>query len=187
MAIADVVLASYMIDGSNNILMPDHGWTNAIINAAAHVAGPRQGDVGDQYDTQAPQWAQRIQACSWFSSGALDAADTVQQRATLYAATGAWAIDDESFSVASFAALRGIPFAILRSVSDDYSDTLPLAARGAVLNPDGSANIQYLIQQIKQEPIGQTLDLVAIAAYFNESLASLQAAAVALCDVIVGL
>jgi hypothetical protein len=173
--IADVDIGGLLIDGSGGAWIPDPVWSRAILNAIGATTITGAGE-----NLEMPVWAQRARICTWYSSGIMDQGDTAAQRAALFAQTGAWAIDDESYSVASLAARRGIRFAIVRACSDDFRETLPLAARGAIMNADGSANIQYLLHAIAAEPACQTLDLAKIAADFDASLASLQAAAPAL-------
>jgi adenosylhomocysteine nucleosidase len=175
--IADADVAGLLVDGSGRRWTPDPVWSKAILNAISTITVRAAGD-----NLETPIWAQRAVLCPWYSSGILDQADTALQRAALFAQTGAQAIDDESFYVAEFAARHDLRFAIMRSVSDDASETLPLAARGAIMNADGSANIEYLLQEIVKEPAYQTLDLAKIMTDFNASLASLQAAAPALLE-----
>lgn len=58
-------------------------------------------------------------------------------KATLHLATGADAVDMESGIAAEVAALRDLPFAALRIISDDAFDTLPHAARVAMKDGGG--------------------------------------------------
>lgn len=53
-------------------------------------------------------------------------ATTAAEKAQIYEATGAAAIDLESATWARVAAARGIPFIIVRAVSDTVSETLPI-------------------------------------------------------------
>ena len=62
-----------------------------------------------------------------------------------------------SNSVACLAQARGIPFAVLRAVSDDADTSLPMAARHAT-NPDGRAHIQSVLEALRAEP-SQFFDL----------------------------
>lgn len=183
LGIGAVVAATTLTDGAGNVAAADARWTKAIVAAARDAVTPSMRDVGEQYDLAPATWNAGFQACAWYSSGILDQADTAVQRAQLLVKTGAWAIDDESFYVAKLAAARGIPFAIVRSVSDDAGETLPLAARGAIMNADGSANINYLLRSLAADP-SQTFDLFKIAVEFNTSLCTLQAAAAALAPIL---
>ena len=178
--IADICLAGMLVDGAGESWLANSVWRRAILDVIRRTLGPRNGDIGDQYDTETPVWATRAITCTWYSSGVFDQGDTALQRATLLARTGAWAIDDQSRSVAEFAAARGLPFAILGSVSDDASETLPLAMRGKIMTAHGSPNIEYFVQEVLTEPAVQTLQIPKIIADFNSSLATLGAAAPAL-------
>jgi len=178
--IADVDVAGLLLDGAGHSVLPDPDWAKAILNALSATTIRSAGE-----NIVTPVWAERARLCTWYSSGIMDQGDTARQRAALFSQTGAWAIDDESLAVAKFAAQRGLRFAIMRAVSDDFSETLPLAARGTIMNADGSANIAYLLREIASEPLFATLDLAKIAADFNASLASLQAAAPALLQALI--
>lgn len=178
--IADVCLAGLLVDGAGESWLTNSVWRRAILDAMRLTPGPRNGDIGDQYDMETPPRLTRAITCTWYSSGVFDQADTALQRAALLERTGALAVDDQSRSVAEFAAARGLPFTILGSVSDDASETLPLAMRGKIMNADGSANLEYFRQRIAKESISQTLEIPKIIADFNSSLATLGAAAPAL-------
>jgi len=119
-----------------------------------------------------------VYAAPYYSSGLLDESDTVTQRAALYAKYGAWAMDDETRYAVALAQQRKIGFGVLRAVSDDWTETLPLAATGAILNKDGTANISYLIASLAKQP-EQIPQLFKIARDFVTSLQALKAAATA--------
>jgi len=164
-AVADVVLASSVSDGAGHSWNCDAAWNAAVIDIARRSTSLETG-----------AWARPgVRAVPWFSSGVVDLADTRLQRADLFGVTGAWAIDDESYFAAVFCAERGIKFNVARSVSDDASETLPLAARGAIMRPDGSADIQYLFQSLATEGWAQDLDLISeVLPDYEASLATLQ-------------
>ena len=128
-----------------------------------------------------PDWLHRLflktkyYECHWYSSGEFNTADTPAQRKAIFDKTGAWVIDDETYMVAQFAKSRGIPFAAMRSCSDGYNDTVPLAARNA-LNPDGSSNLESVLASLAQDP-GQVFNLIKIGEYYNTSLSELRTAA----------
>ena len=105
-------------------------------------------------------------------------ADTVEERAALFAKTGAWAIDDETRAVAEAARKRNVPYCAIRAVSDDASMTLPLAARQA-LGPDGNLNLGAFLAALASNPL-QVVDLVKIAGDFGKALDSLRRAATVL-------
>ena len=182
-AVADIAIASSLTDGPN-VWTPDQKWRRAIQDSATMLTMPRTGDMGSQYDTEPVSW--NFLTCPWYSSDQMDLADTATQRADLLTKTGAWSIDDESIYVAKLAADRNIPFAIVRSCSDDASETLPLAARGTIMNSAGGANLSYLFQTLKTEPWAQTLALGKVELDFNASLTSLAAAGTALMPALLG-
>jgi hypothetical protein len=124
-------------------------------------------------DPRDPPWSRGLAVVPWFSSGTLNLADTVEQRADLYKRTGAVAIDDESYSAAVFCASHKLKFNVVRAISDDYRDTLPPAARGAIMSADGGTNFAYLLSSLKSESIGDDFDLAGVAAKFDDSLAAL--------------
>lgn len=113
-----------------------------------------------------------VQSVPYYSTGQFNLADTPPQRAALFQQTGAHAIDDESGPVAEFAKRRGIPFAILRVVSDAWDDTVPLAARNA-LNPDGTSNVNSILAYLEAHPAqdGEQLkDLAKTVLEYNHAL-----------------
>jgi adenosylhomocysteine nucleosidase len=178
--VADIVVASSLVDANNRVYTPDMNWSERLFSALQNYTAPNQSgeQSGTQHDLNVPAWVSRVSMVPWYSSGIMDQADTMQQRTTLHDQTAAWVIDDESFFVAQLARARKIPWAIVRSISDDASDTLPLAMRGQIMNANGSPNIAYFFQEIAQEPLSQTLDIPALVLDFNESLATLAQAAV---------
>jgi nucleoside phosphorylase len=139
------------------------------------------GPQGETYQAD-PAWRCRLFAKTkayerhWYSSGLFNTANTPAERTSLYKSTGAWVIDDESLFVAQFAKARGIPFQILRSVSDAASDTVPPAARNA-LNQNGSSDIEEVLKSILTDP-AQIPDLIRIGNEYYQSLAELRTAAI---------
>jgi len=108
-----------------------------------------------------------------YSTGEIGA-DTPEERHRLFSSSKAWTIDDESFAVAHVAATLGLPFAIVRSVSDDYLEAVPAATKNAT-NPDGSANIDSVLRSLQQDP-HQMLDLVKVSINFEQALGTLRGA-----------
>ncbi|MGZ3696215.1 MAG: phosphorylase family protein, partial [Bdellovibrionota bacterium] len=72
-------------------------------------------------------------------------------KADLFAQTKAVGVDMESQEAAAFAAEHGLPFAVLRTISDPANFDLPAAIREAI-NPDGSINYQAVISAIFRDP-----------------------------------
>ncbi len=149
------------------------GIANSLVDASLTSYQVDQELVAQLLDRARAQRTNVI-PCPWYSSGLLDTADTRLQRRELHNKTGAWAIDDESLFVASYAKEHNLSFAILRSVSDDVSETLPLAARFGIIKPDGTIDVDYLLRAIAKEPLCQTLDLFKLAADFTYSLQTLE-------------
>ena len=76
---------------------------------------------------------------------------SVAEKRALHAATGAAAVDMESHIVAEAAARHGLPFAVVRAVSDTADHTLPPAAL-AGLKPDGSPDIGAVLRALARNP-----------------------------------
>ena len=73
-------------------------------------------------------------------------------KAALYAKTGALAVDMESAVAARFAAARKLPFAVLRVISDDARHVLPPAALVA-MKPDGGIAIGRVLASLLRHPL----------------------------------
>jgi hypothetical protein len=103
-------------------------------------------------------WRQRLFAATKYfesdvwSSGQFNTANTIAERATLFAQTGCDVIDDETFAVAELAARRKIAWIGLRTVSDGAEDNLPPAVLGA-LNANGTDNIEAVITSVISDPL----------------------------------
>ena len=165
LVVPNVALATAVIDHAGVGVPTDPAWNSRAI-AALTAAGI------------VPH------AVPYYSSGLFDEADTTDQRAALFKKYGAHAIDDESRFVVAEAARRGVPFNVVRPLSDDYRDTLPLMARGKIMNPDGSANISYLLTALGQDQ-GDGAELVFTVAYnYGLSISALEAVAKALAKLI---
>ena len=163
--VGDCVVASRLIDHADQIDIADPVWTSRVRTAAINHG------IG-------------VKAVSYYSSGVLDEADSVPQRAQLFQKYGTQAIDDESRYVAALASQRHIPFGVLRSVSDDASETLPLSATGPIMNRDGSANISYLLWSLGQNQGADSTSLFRVALDFKKSLDALEAVAAAVREVL---
>lgn len=74
-----------------------------------------------------------------------------QAKAALQNSSRAAVVDMESHVAAAFARARGLPFGILRVVSDGPRDTLP-AVVGAAMNPDGSISLGRIIAGLARNP-----------------------------------
>ncbi|HVM98685.1 MAG TPA: hypothetical protein VMT68_00610 [Caulobacteraceae bacterium] len=76
---------------------------------------------------------------------------TVEEKAELRARTGADAVDLESYAVARLAGFFGVPFAVVRAVSDDAARALPHAAQVG-LGADGRPAIGPVMASLRANP-----------------------------------
>jgi len=76
---------------------------------------------------------------------------TAADKAMLYAATSARAVDMESHVAARVAARHGLPFAAIRAISDSAYETLPAAALVG-MNPDGSMALGRVLWSLARAP-----------------------------------
>lgn len=76
---------------------------------------------------------------------------TQDSKATLHRQTGAMAADMESHIVARVASQRGLPFAVLRAVSDEAHHALPPAAAFG-LNTEGRIDYSAVMLSLLDEP-----------------------------------
>jgi adenosylhomocysteine nucleosidase len=83
-----------------------------------------------------------------------------EDKARLFAATGALAIDLESGAVARVAARHGLPFAVLRAICDPAGRSLPPAALAA-LDAAGAIGIWRVLASVARHP-GQVPPLIAL-------------------------
>jgi hypothetical protein len=165
LVVPDIALATAVIDHAGTGMPTDPDW-----NKAATFYAARAGLT--------------LHPVPYYSSGLFDEADTVGQRAAMFKKYGTHAIDDESRYVVAEAVRRKIPFNVVRPLSDDYRDTLPLMARGKIMNPDGSANIPYLFSALGQDQGNGAESVFTVAANYHKSLEALEALAKALASLI---
>ncbi|MBI1393396.1 MAG: hypothetical protein GC152_11705 [Alphaproteobacteria bacterium] len=76
---------------------------------------------------------------------------SADEKARLFAETGALAVDMESHAVAEIAAARGLSFFAIRSVADPSDRALPAAAMDAVA-PDGSTRVIRTLMKAASSP-----------------------------------
>ena len=114
----------------------------------------------------APRWAQELGRTAvayrqarlvGVDAPVLDAA----AKSRLHAESGAAAVDMESHVAAEYAAARGLPFGVLRVVSDSASHTLPPVA-GRAMRPDGSVDVLAVMAGLARDP-AQLAPLLATA------------------------
>src|SRR3954471_1399529 len=97
--------------------------------------------------------------------------DSAAAKAALYERSGALAVDMESQVAARFAAARGLPFAVLRVISDDANHILPPAALVA-MKPDGGIALGRVLKSLLRHPL-QVPALVRTARASNKAFAEL--------------
>ncbi len=97
--------------------------------------------------------------------------DSAEAKAALYERSGALAVDMESQVAARFAAARGLPFAVLRVISDDARHILPPAALVA-MKPDGGIALGRVLKSLLRHPL-QVPALVRTARASNKAFAEL--------------
>ena len=73
------------------------------------------------------------------------------EKAALFAQTGAIAVDMESHIAARVAARHGLPFAILRTISDTADHALPPAALVG-MKPDGGMALGAVLASLARDP-----------------------------------
>jgi hopanoid-associated phosphorylase len=124
---------------------------------------------GGPHSASAPireAWIRRLGAANIaHREGALAGVDAplmgAADKTALRALTGAGAVDMESHIAAAFAARHGLPFAVLRVISDAAGHSLPHAA-GAAMRPDGSVDVLGVLKSLAGDP-SQIPALVATA------------------------
>lgn len=104
------------------------------------------------------------------------AATDVAAKHRLHAATGAHAIDLESGSVARVALAHGLPFVVVRAISDGADRTLPPAALLAV-DEHGRIDLMRVLRSVLRQPkqLPALLGLAVDAAAARRSLVGLTA------------
>lgn len=73
------------------------------------------------------------------------------EKQALHASTGAAIVDMESADVARAASAHGLPFAVIRAVSDSADQTLPKAVLSG-MRPDGGMNLAGVLASLARDP-----------------------------------
>ena len=105
-------------------------------------------------------------------AGSDEAVLTVAAKDALREATGATAVDMESHVAAEYAGARGLPFAVLRAVSDAVDRALPPLAAKA-LGPDGCVDLRAVLGELRREP-RQLLQMAGTARDARAAIVSLR-------------
>ena len=111
-------------------------------------------------------------------AGSNEIVGSARAKADLREATGAIAADMESHAVAAAALRAGVPFAILRAVSDGPSTNLPLSAQVG-FRPDGSTDVVAVLRGLAARP-GELSALIRTARDASKGFAALRRAAAVL-------
>ena len=125
-----------------------------------------------------PRWRGRLSATVTALSGRLvtsaKSVGSVEDKAQLFRATGAVAVDMESAAVAEVADQHGLPFVAVRVVVDSAADVLPRAVTAAADN-EGHLQIWRLIGALALAP-NELAPLLRLARRYraaNRSLAAI--------------
>jgi hopanoid-associated phosphorylase len=119
------------------------------------VIGEAVTDADALYDADLA-WADRLAAAlpdatvGRFAMAERPVGD-VAEKASLRRATGAAAVDLESFRMAKLARWFGVPFAVVRAVSDAADRALPHAAQVG-LGPDGRPAVGRVLASLREAP-----------------------------------
>jgi hopanoid-associated phosphorylase len=119
------------------------------------VVGDAVGDADDWFEADADWTARIVAAEPGAAVGRLGRADqvvsSVAEKTELRRRTGALAVDLESYAVARLARWFGVPFAVVRAVSDAASRALPHAAQVG-LGADGRPAIGAVLASLRANP-----------------------------------
>lgn len=99
--------------------------------------------------------------------------DTVAEKRDLGRCHSALAVDMESHVAARVAQAHGLPFAIVRIVSDEAGHLLPHAVT-VCMNPDGSLNTPAMLKSLAANPL-QIADVAKTMANFAKGFRGLKA------------
>ena len=102
--------------------------------------------------------------------------DTVAEKLALGDRHGALAVDMESHVAGAVAAERGLPFAIVRCVSDGARHLLPHAITVS-MRPDGGVDAKAMLRSLAARP-GQVADIARTTAGFARAMRELKRGAV---------
>jgi hopanoid-associated phosphorylase len=106
--------------------------------------------------TADPAWTAALRAAlpdsrSGMAAGGDIIVGSVAAKAALRRARGAAIVDMETYAVAKAALAAGLPFAVVRAVSDSAAFTLPRAAQ-AGFRPDGEPDVQAVVAGLLRRP-----------------------------------
>jgi adenosylhomocysteine nucleosidase len=126
-------------------------------------------------------WAAALQARlpgarlgGFFADGRM--IDSVAEKLALGVSHKALAVDMESHVAAAVAAERGLPFAIVRCISDGARHMLPHAITVS-MRPDGGVDAKAMLRSLAARP-GQTADIARTTAGFAKAMRELKRGAI---------
>jgi adenosylhomocysteine nucleosidase len=119
---------------------------------SAEVIGPdRRWRANERFQEEISNLARRIGAAEGPVLGAGELVATEDDKARAWRDTGALAVDMESAIVARAAEAAGIPFAVLRTIADPATRTLPRAAL-IPLSQDGTPALARVLGEVLRRP-----------------------------------
>ena len=128
-------------------LDPDLAVGDLIVGAA--ISGPDEAYQAD------PEWTglieRKVEARRVSVAGTQTILASSAEKAALFGATGCAVADMESLAVAEAATRAGVPFAILRAISDGALDALPQSAV-AGFREDGRADVAAVVRALARRP-----------------------------------
>jgi adenosylhomocysteine nucleosidase len=159
-----------------------YGMTGALVDGLAIgdwvVADRLSGAIEVECD---PAWRDALAARlpgarigGFFADGRM--IDTVAEKLALGERHDALAVDMESHVAAAVAAERGLPFAIVRCVSDGARHLLPHAITVS-MRPDGGVDGKAMLRSLARRP-GQVADIARTTAGFARAMRELKRGAV---------
>jgi adenosylhomocysteine nucleosidase len=179
-----------IVAGRGRVIVGTRGLETALAEGVSGVVSfglcggldPALG-VGDLVIDGHGAWVDELaEALPGVVRGAVAGSDEIvgsaSAKAALRAKTSAIAVDMESHIVAEAATRAGIPFAVVRAVSDPADRALPRAAQ-AGFNRDGSVNVLAVLAALLRRP-GELPALVQTARDAAKAFASLERSASAL-------
>ncbi len=149
------VVIAHAIDGPFGRVPTDAAWSARMADALMNSPLAAQTRRGVQAAVAAPL------------TGAAD-------KAALFGACGALAVDMESHLAAAAAAAHGVPFAVCRAIVDPAWRSLPKAAM-AGLRDDGTTAVLPILRELARDP-AQLGGLLRVAADAKAARQSLNAA-----------
>jgi adenosylhomocysteine nucleosidase len=128
-----------------------------------------------------PRWRERLRArletgglrhAGGGLAGSVRVVATLADKQALSAATGAVAVDMESYEVAVAAGAAGIPFVVIRAIADPSDQVVPRAALEA-LRPDGRVHVLATLGGVIRQP-GQLIAMLRLGRDSAAALATLR-------------